>query len=155
MTVSPAYWISNSLQAVESLLLACPTYATLGMDASTTYWQDVRSGAIDAPYSCIVMMSGSEDEQEANRTPRRSNTLAVYLVWPIANQVGDTDKDKTKRATNAFGQLLSEIADIIGTSTYIARATRSYEPPTRTNDKDDQDEQANAWEAAITFTWDI
>lgn len=156
MPVSAAYWISNSLQAVENLLVLCPTFATLGMSASNTYWQDVRSGPITAPYCCIVMLDGDESEDDATKVTRHSNNIAVYLVWPISNTVGDTAKDKTKRATNAFGQLLSEIANAIGTTTAVpSEAVRRYEPPTRTNDKDDQDEQGQAWEATINFSWEI
>lgn len=155
MTVSAAYWISNSLQAVNDLLIACPTYATLGFNASNTYWQSVRSGPIAAPYACIVLLDGDEDESSALKVVTRMNNVGVYLVWANMDVGGDTARDKTMRATNAFGQLLSEITGLIGTSTYLPRATRRYEPPTRTSDKDDQDEQANAWEASITFSWEI
>ncbi len=155
MTVSPTNWISNSLQAVQTLLVACPTYATLGLSASNTYWQSVRSGPLNAPYACIVVIDGDEDESTALKVVTRRNNVGVYLVWSSMDQAGDTNQDKTMRATNAFGLLLSEITDRIATSTYLVRATRRYELPTRTSDKDDQDEQANAWEAAITFSWEI
>ena len=155
MTVAPAYWISNSLQAIQDLLVACPTYATLGLSASNTYWQDVRSGELTTPYACLVMLDGEEAEDEAEKVPRRMNTVELYMIWPIANTVGDTTKDKTMRALNPFGQLLSEITAALATNTSLVRARRAYLPPSRTNDKDDQDAEINSWHATITFSWEI
>jgi hypothetical protein len=51
-----------------------------------------------------------------------------------------------------MGQLLSEIAERIGTSTYLVRARRTWEAPQRLADNH---AHAGKWDALITFSWDI
>ena len=161
MAVAPAYWLSNSLLAIETLLANCATYQVL-MGVSTvqaardkTIWQSSRTAAGAAPYAIIQIRSGVEGENEALRVVQHTDAIAVYLRWNTQKQTGDSEKDMATRELNSFGNLLSDIAALVGTGTdKPIRALRTWEAPERISDTDETG-TTDAWDATITFTWEI
>lgn len=157
MTVTPSAWLANSLLAVETVLANCATFRAL-MAASTVadarercIWQDTRAPKT-APFAVLMLGEGSDEEAEALRVVQHVDEVRVILVWTAQEVVGDSAKDKGIRELNSFGALLSEIAALVGTASYLARAKRSWEPPER---EPDDGPFAGCWSATITFSWSI
>ncbi len=155
-TVTASGWMSNSLQAVEDVLVNCAAFQTLMGVASVSaargkvVWQSTRA-EMTAPYTLIRIMDGGSVSEPATRLPEHVDSVAVLLVWSEITG-GTTASDVARAQLNAFGALLDQIAGLVGTSTYIARATRSYEAP---EILPDDSAHAGAWSAVITFAWTI
>lgn len=142
------YWLSNTIQAIQDLILACPTATTMGLTALNVAWQDTRGG-LSSPFWIISISGGQESEDAAQRVTSHADTVSVYLLWNPGDGSGN---GPAETACNQFGQILSEIAGLVGTSTYLVRASRSWEAPQRLPD---HDPNAGKWDAVITFTWEI
>lgn len=161
MAVTPAYWLSNSILAIETTLANCATFRALMAATSVQLardkciWQSSRTAAGAAPYTIIQIRSGVEGETDAQKVTQHTDAIAVYLRWTSQKQVGDSEKDKATRELNSFGQVLSEIAALVGTGTdKPIRALRTWEAPERIPD-DDETGTTDAWDATILFSWEI
>lgn len=142
-------WSVNVLQAVQDLVLACPAAATIGLSASNVHWQDVRGGVAAAPFAILRLGEGSAAEDEALRITRHADSVSLYVCWSPGDGTGDSP---AAAALAVFDDLLDQIAERIGTSTFLVRASRTWEPPGRVGD-DNPD--AGSWDFVITFSWDI
>lgn len=158
MVATPAYWISNSLAAVEAVLADSAGFRAMlsAADAAAakvkTHWQVTRSG-MTGPYCLLTAHPGTVSTPEALRIPQHLDQVDAYVVWVPASVGGDTDKDKAIRACNELGLALSEVVELIGTgTTYPVRASITAEPPQPCPD-DGPDK--GYWDALITFTWEI
>jgi hypothetical protein len=155
-TVTASGWMSNSLQAVEDILANCAAFqalmgvATVALARGKVVWQCTR-GEMTAPYTLIRIMDGGSVSEPATRLPEHVDTVSVLLVWPEITG-GTTASDVARAQLNAFGALLDQIAGLVGTSTYLARAERSYEAPEILSD---DGPHVGCWSAVITFNWTI
>ena len=156
MTATPAYWISNSLLAVEDVLAnsaglrAILAAGDVAAARAKTYWQVTRAG-LSAPY-CLLTANPGTVRSSSLRVPEHLDQIDAYLVWAPTVVGGDTDKDKAIRACNELGLALAEIADLIGTGTYLAQASMTFDPP---QPCPDNGPDAGYWDATITFSWEI
>ncbi len=160
MVVAASNYISNTLQAVDDTIANCATFrAVMGAGSvaacqALSKWQDYRT-AETAPFYRLVFTGGTDVEQGI-RTQRHSVEVEFYACWPVATLAvaQDTERDKTMRATNAWGAILSELASLIGTSTsaYIMKAIRQYQAPQLTPDDTDH---PDCWDATIVFNVEI
>jgi len=155
-TVTASGWMSNSLQAVEDILVNCAAFRTLvgaaDVAAARTkvVWQSTR-GEITAPYCLIRIIDGGSVSEPATRLPEHVDTVAALIVWSEITG-GTTASDVARSQLNAFGALLDQIAGLVNTSTYLARATRTYEAP---EILPDDSPHAGCWSGVITFAWTI
>jgi hypothetical protein len=155
-TVTASGWLSNSLQAVEDVLVNCAAFRTLmgaaDVAAARTkvVWQCTR-GEITSPYTLIRVVDGGSVSEPATRLPEHVDTVAALLVWSEITG-GTTASDVARAQLNQFGALLDQIAGLVGTSTYLARASRSYEAP---EILPDDSPHAGSWAAVVTFAWTI
>ncbi len=165
MVVASAYYISNTLQAIDDTIAACTdmmaimgAYGAPLANAAAVQalgkWQDYRIPET-APYYRLVFLSGT-DVERAIKGSRHTVSVEFYACWPVATLAvaGDSERDKTMRATNAFGAILEQLTALIGTTTgaYVMKAVRQYEPPQMTADNDDH---PDCWDATILFSVEI
>jgi hypothetical protein len=141
-------WTVNTLTALETLVLACPTAAAMGLSTGNIHWQDSRS-AQTVPFALLKIESGQDSEDDAQRITRHADTVSLYVCWSPGDGAGDTP---AVTAMTAFDNLMDELAARIGTSTYLVRATRSWEAPSRVPD---DSPFAGSWDFVITFSWEI
>ena len=151
-------WIGGSLEAVEKLLCNCATFRTLMGAASVAaardkcVWQITR-GQTAAPFAYLLLMEGGSFSERGNREFEHADSVAVRLLWSPTKVAAETYKDFSIRQCNSFGKLIREIKDIIGTSSYLVRATVSYEPPEPV--ADNSGTYNGDWDAVLTFSWSI
>jgi hypothetical protein len=151
-------WIGGSLEAVERLLCNCATFRTIMGSASVAaardrcVWQITRKQTA-SPFAYLLLMEGGSFSERGNREFQHDDSVAVRLVWSPTKIAGESQKDYAIRQCNAFGKLIREIKDIIGTGTYLVRATVSYEPPEPM--ADDNADYNGDWDAVLTFSWSI
>lgn len=151
-------WIGGSLEAVERLLCNCATFRTLMGAASVAaardkcVWQLTRKQTA-SPFAYLLLMEGGSFSERGNREFQHADSVAVRLVWSPTKIAAESQKDFVIRQCNAFGKLIYEIKEIIGTGTYLIRATVSYEPPEPM--ADDNADYNGDWDAVLTFSWSI
>lgn len=151
-------WIGGSLEAVERLLCDCATFRSLMGAASAAaardkcLWQITRKQTA-SPFAYLMLMEGGSFEERGNREFQHSDSVAVRIVWSPTKIAAETYKDYAIRQCNAFGKLIREVKDIIGTGTYLVRATVTYEPPEPM--ADDDANYRGDWDAVLTFSWSI
>jgi hypothetical protein len=141
-------WTVNTLQAVQDLILACPQATTMGLNTNNFFWQDSRN-AQTVPHALLKIDSGTDSEDDAQRITRHADTVSVYVCW---NPGDGTGNSPAVTALTAFDSLMDEIAARIGTGTYLVRATRAWEAPSRLPD---DHSFRGSWDFVITFSWDI
>lgn len=151
-----AYYISGSLKATDDTVADCAAFQTLMGTATraTTQakgrWQDYRVAEGAAPFYHLVCTQGT-DSPNGIRGARHEIEIELYACWPVEKQAGDTEKGWFLRAANAWGQFLSQLNDVIGTSNsseYLITADRDYQPPALTDDKGPN---PGCWDATIVF----
>lgn len=169
MSVSPTNWLSNSLKAIEDVLVnSANVRALLGttgdsdpwpLTRALILWQDTRGQGQAAPCIILVIQPGDHSESEALKVTRHIDSVEAYFVWPVNNTGGSSDKDYATIALNLFGAIMADIAATLGTpnpdvagASFLTKATRHYEPPSRTPD---DSARPNCWDALILFSWEI
>lgn len=149
-------WIGGSLEAVERLLCNCATFRTMMGAASVSaardkcVWQITRKQTA-SPFAYLLLMEGGAFSERGSREFQHTDSVAVRLVWSPTKIAGESQKDYAIRQCNSFGKVIREIKDIIGTGTYLIRATVSYEPPEPM--ADDSGDYNGDWDAVLTFSW--
>jgi hypothetical protein len=151
-------WIGGSLEAVERLLCNCASFrammgaATVAAARDKIIWQIVR-GETPAPFTYLLLMEGGSFSERGNREFEHSDSVSARLVWSPNKIAGESQKDFAIRQCNAFGKLIREIKDIIGTGNHLVRASVSYEPPEPV--ADNSGSYKSDWDAVLTFSWSI
>lgn len=157
MVATPAYWISNSLLAVEDVLAnsaGLRTMLSAGDVAAArgkTYWQVTRSG-LTGPYCLLTARPGTIARPQAQMVNQHLDQIDAYIAWTPSVVVGDSDKDKAISACNELGLALSEIMALVGTGTYLVDCTVTAEPP---QPCPDNGPDQGLWDCLITFSWEI
>lgn len=158
MPVSPTDWYSNSLSAVETVLANCAQFRTLMGAANIAaaqdkcYWQALR-GSVTPPMTHLLILEGGSVTEDGQRRMLHTDTVAARIVWPEITAGASSEKDIDTLQLNAFGALMSQLDALVGTSAYLVRAVRTYEPPEPM--RDDDATYKGCWDAVITFSWSI